>query len=328
MEQLRTLIDAPELRAGLVAGFVALVTCALVVGAWFLVARRARGGRDGGIRAVTVLGIVGPALVVATLVGLSGSGRFDEVWAVPTGVVVGLGTLWLAGEVGSRTAPLVGGVLALVGGVILAGSTTPVPPPAWITVVLVFGPALAGTGVADFDRRRSGSGLGPQLLLISILGLYATVPDTELVLVLLGAMVPLALLAWPRVWGRLGAGGAFAVTGVFLWITTIEGAPRGGSIVGGVATLALLLAEPVGRLVATPAAPDGAPDASTGGRLGGFSFVVVQLLLTGYAACVAGRVGDPLVAVLLTVPALAIGVAFGAYVASGGRGHVRNRPGS
>ena len=327
MEQLRTLIDAPELRAGLAAGFVALVACALVVGVRFLAARRTAAGRAGGVGTVTVLGIVGPALVVATLAGLSGSGGLDEVWQVPTGVVVALGALWLAGEVGSRTVPLVGGVLALVGGVILAGSATPVPPPAWTTVILVLGPALAGTAVADFDRRRSRSGLGPQLLLISILGLYATVPDTELVLVLLGAMVPLALLAWPRVWGRLGSGGAYAVTGVFLWITTIEGAPRGGSIVGGVATLALLLTEPLGRRLAPRPALDGAVGgahgAATGGRLGGFGFVVAQLLLAAYAARVAGRVDDPLVAVLLTVPMLALGV----YVTSGRPGHIRHRPG-
>ena len=58
------------------------------------------------------------------------------------------------------------------------------------------------------------------------------------------------MLAWPFTLARLGRGGAYAATGVFLWIAAIDGAARPGSIVGAAACLGVLLAEPVGRMLA------------------------------------------------------------------------------
>jgi hypothetical protein len=313
MQALRTLIRAPELHAGLVAGVAALVVGALVVAA-----RRARGPRT-----ARPGGIVGPAVVVATLAAFGGLGRFAEVGSVPARVVCALAGLWLAGEIGSRTARPVGAALALIAGV---GLVDPSANSAiWIIAIVVLGPALAGSAVADFDRRASPSGLGPQLLLISIVGLYATVPDTELVLVLLGAMLPITLLAWPQVFARVGSGGAYAAIGLFLWISTIEGAGRPGSIVGAVATLALLVAEPVGRFVASRAHADRLLECPTVGRLRAGGFVVMQLLLAAYAARVAGRVDDPIVALVLALPGVAIGVAVGSR-ASLGPPRARTRP--
>jgi hypothetical protein len=147
---------------------------------------------------------------------------------------------------------------------------------------------------------------------VSIVGLYATVPDTELVLVLLGAAIPITLLAWPRVRARLGAGGAYASIGLFLWIATLEGAGRPGSTVGGVAALALLVTEPVGRLLAPRLAVDWLPRRSSPGRVNGGTLVLAQALLAAYAARVAGLVDDPLLAVILTLPAVGVGIAVGA----------------
>ncbi len=79
--------------------------------------------------------------------------------------------------------------------------------------------------------------------------MYFTVPDTEHALVLLGAALPLALSSWPVPLARLGSGGAYAATGLLAWTAAIDGVARPASIVGGICSLGLLVAEPVGRLI-------------------------------------------------------------------------------
>ncbi|MGZ8763936.1 MAG: hypothetical protein ACXW2Y_11495 [Acidimicrobiia bacterium] len=305
MQALNDLIDAPEIHAGVAAGVAALIVGALIAGSL-----RARGTRSN-----TTPGIVGPAIVLATLLALAGPGPFEAVWAVPARVVLALAGLWLAGEIASRTSPLIGVAMAVAAGVGLIDPSA--HSPGWIIAILVFGPASLGAAAADFDRRANGSGLGPLLLLISIVGLYATVPDTELVLVLLGSAIPVTALAWPRVMARLGSGGAYAAIGLFLWITTVEGTARPGSIIGAAAALGLLAAEPVGRLLASRLTRDQTLRAPISGRVNGGGFVVAQVLLAAYAARVVGRVDDPLVAVALAVPGLAIGVVIGTRAAIG-----------
>jgi len=296
MEVSRNLLEAPELRAGLVAGVVVLVVGALLL--WGLATRGAPRP-----------GIFGPALVVATVGALAGSGRLDGGGPVPTRVVMALVLLWIAGELGTRTSLALGAVLAVAGGLALVPADRP---STWVTALLVLGPALAGTAVAEFDRRAAHTGLGPQLLAVSILGLYACVPDTELVLALLGAAIPLLLLTWPRVLTRLGPGGSYAAIGLFLWIATVGGAGRPGSIVGAVAALGLLVAEPVGRLLASRSTRTPGSRDRAAGRLTVVAFLVVQVLLALYAARVAGRVEAPAVAAALALPILVVGVLIGA----------------
>jgi hypothetical protein len=112
-----------------------------------------------------------------------------------------------------------------------------------VALVMVVG----GWLLADFDRRWRGDGLGPVLVAVSAAGIYATVPDTEQALVALGVAVPLAALGWPLPLAALGRAGAFAATGVLLWVTATGGAGRASSVVGGVACLGLLAVEPLAR---------------------------------------------------------------------------------
>jgi hypothetical protein len=305
MQALRTLIDAPELHTGFLAGVAALLVTAIVV-----LALRAGGARHETRSGRTRPGLVGPALVVATLVGIGGLGPFDQVWPVPTRVVLALAGLWLAGEIGARTTPPIGVVLALAAGIALVDPAAHFP--VWVALILALGPAIAGTAVADFDRRAARRGLGPLLLLVSIGGLYTTVPDTELALVLLGAAIPITLLAWPWVCARLGSGGSYAAIGLFLWVATLEGSGRVGSIVGAVATLALLVLEPLGRLLAPRLAVERLPQFLTAERVKPGVLIVGQLLLVAWAARVAGLVVDPIAALVLALPVLAVGIAIGA----------------
>jgi hypothetical protein len=208
--------------------------------------------------------------------------------------------LWIAGEIGARTSLPLGAPAAVAGGFALV--TAADRPSIWVAALLVLGPGVAGVAVAAFDRRAAHTGLAPQLLAVSILGLYACVPDTELVLAFLGAAVPLLLLTWPRVVARLGAGGSYAAIGLFLWIATVGGSGRPGSIVGAVAALGLLVAEPAGRLFATRSA----------GRLSVVALLVVRVVLALYAARVAGRVEAPAVAAALALPVVVVGMLIGA----------------
>ena len=109
---------------------------------------------------------------------------------------------------------------------------------------------------ADLDRRAARLGLGPVLWLLTVFGVYVTVPDTELIRPLVGVAIPLALCGWPLRVARVGAGGAAAGIALLMWVGAAEGYGRPGSIVGAAAALGLFLVEPAGRSAAPP--PGGA----------------------------------------------------------------------
>jgi hypothetical protein len=301
---MRALVDAAELHAGLLAGLVLLVV---------LVPVRLLGGarRESRSTRELVPSLLGPAIVVGTVAAIAGWGPFEEIWSVPARVVAGFGVLWLAGELGGRTSRpgLVGPAIAVVGGALLVEPQAHFPD--WVTALLLVGPGLAGAAAADLDRRGAAFGIGTILFAISTVALYTTVPDTELVLPLLGVTVPLVVLAWPVARARLGNGGAYAAVGLFLWIGVLEGSGREGSIVGGAAALGVLVAEPVGRALAgrrrdrTRVTRQPNPGA----------LVAAQVVVAAWTARVAGMLDEPGLALAVALPAavaaVAVGVRFG-----------------
>jgi hypothetical protein len=144
-----------------------------------------------------------------------------------------------------------GGLLfasAFVGG--LAATALPGPPLDRREQVLVVSLLLPGGWLmADLDARWRKRGLGPVLLVGSVAGIFAVVPDTEQALVALGAAAPLALLGWPWPLARLGTAGAYLAAGVLLWVVATGGAARASAMVGGVACLGLFVAEPLARML-------------------------------------------------------------------------------
>jgi len=297
----RALIGEPELHAGLLAGLVGLVLAAGLAAAWSVL-RPAR-PRD----STGPPGLFGAVFVVATVAGIGGAGPFTEVWPVPARAAVGLIVLWVAGQIGRPGSyrQVVATALAIVGGILLIDSGAEFP--AWVIALLVLGPALGGAAAADVDRRGARSGTGPLLLGIAVVGLFVTVPDTELALVLVGVTIPMTLLAWPWPRARLGGGGAYAAVGIFLWVATLEGAGRPGSTVGAAAALGVLVLEPVGRTLSARLHAAGAwgriavrPErvASTG------ALVAAQVLAAAWAGRVAGMVRSPTYALVLAIPAV------------------------
>ncbi len=304
MTPVSDLVGTTEFAIGLLMGSVAFLVAlpaALGLGVLF----PARGRRPG---------LVGPVFAVASVFALNGNLGTDEIASVPGEVVLGLLLVWLAGTIGAATRYpwAVGPIASLPGGFLIAGANAGLAD-GWVPVLIVLGIAVVGGTAADLDRRGARYGLGPLLFVIAVIGIYFTVPDTELMRAVVGVALPLVLLAWPYAAAALGAGGAYAAVGLLLWIAPIEGIGRPGAIVGVVGAFALLVGEPLGRAlvpwlrgrVRLIQFPIGHPRALVVGS---------QVVLTLYAARVAGTAQTAFAAVVLMVPALAVSVAFGVFL--------------
>ncbi len=217
-----------ELLRGAAAGVVGLM---VVLGAGIIQRSRHR-------RPPPLVGVV---LAVAVIVGMR-----DRV---PTGVVAAVVLLAGAGLVADvwGRARLVVPLLALPGALALAGESTLAGGPPWLPWLVVGAVILGGPLMGSFDDRWRAHGYGPVLIAATAAGIYATVPDTEGALVVLGAAAVLAWAGWPWPLAGLGWAGSLAVTGVIVWSASSDGLDRPASIVGGVACFGLLWVEPLVR---------------------------------------------------------------------------------
>jgi hypothetical protein len=311
MNSLRVLLESRQFGAGLTAGLVA----ALVSLMWVLLVegmrRRADAAYPLGAPVRLVPGAVGVAFCAAVLAAMDGTGPLPRELPVPGALWLGTGALVVAGVIAAQLASpaVAGAVLALPGGVLLA-SALPGDPPAWAVLLVVVGPAVAGATTADLDTRLARSGTGSLLFLVALGGAYATLPDTELVLLALGAGLCVTLLAWPITLARFGPGGAYGATGLFLWIAVVEGVGRPGSTVGAAACLGVLVAEPLGRFVARqrPAPATSRRRTPVTGSVA-LVLVLAQCALAFYFARVAGFEQLAVNAAVLALPVAVFAVA-------------------
>lgn len=243
-EPLRTLLAGPELRAGLLAGAAALVLAMALAFAW----RSA--GREGPVPVVGLLIAGAGALALHARVSPP-AGRLLADPALPDGLAIGLIVLACAGLVADLTRwPGTAAAVLAVPGALLIAATADLVDVGWVRFTVAGMIVLGGWCVASFDARWRSPPVAPALLVVSAVGIYFTVPDTEEAMVLLGVTAPLALLGWPLGLGALGTGGSFAATGLLCWTVAAGGYGRRSSIVGGLACLGLLVVEPVARLAA------------------------------------------------------------------------------
>jgi hypothetical protein len=218
-----------------------------------------------------------------------------------------------------RPVPVAGLALAAATAAGLAVTGAPADPalgwPALAAIAVVVAAALG-----SFDRRWGRLGLPPALLAVTAAGIWACVPDVEGPLVLLGAVLPMALLGrpgpragrWPGA-AAFGVAGSAAVAAVLVWVVATGGAGRPGSVVGGLACLGLLLVEPAARLLdpsrRSPLDPvEGRPGLA-------WAALAAQLVLTGFASRVAGRPEGAAVALGLAALELGLALAAGAVLA-------------
>ena len=189
-----------------------------------------------------------PAPVAGLAAAAAGLAALNEVIRLPDGLVLGVAVLAGAGLlVDIFRVPWVTTVVPAIPGGWLIATHGQLTDETWIRWVVggvaVLGGALAG----EFDRRWGSEGAGPVLLAVSMVGIYGTVPETKLAVVVLGAVLPIAVLGWPWPGARLGAAGAMAAWGLLAWTIGVEGVTRQSSIIGGAACLGLFAAEPAAR---------------------------------------------------------------------------------
>jgi hypothetical protein len=164
-----------------------------------------------------------------------------------------------------------------------------------VPFVVVVG-SIAGPVAAWFDDDAHGSPLPAWMIALSAAGVWLTVPDTEEVLVLLGALAIPTLLTWPLRVLRLGSVGAHTLAGLYMWVVVWGARGREGSIVGATAALGLLAA-PIAAWFA------GRPRVTTHDVIGS-SLIAGHALLVVFVTRVAGFESEARPAFLLAVSAV------------------------
>ena len=234
------------------------------------------------------------------------------------GLVAALACLWLWWRGRDRPPAVAGLALAAAAAAGFAVVAPPRPGLGW--PALGVATAAVAAALAAFDRRWRGLGLAPVLLAVTAAGIWATVPDVEAALVLLGAALPMTVLGWPLFLARraparpppaLGVAGSLAVAGVLVWAVASGGSGRPGSVVGGLACLGLLAVEPAVRGLDPRRR---SPLDLLEGRPGlAWAALAAQLALVAVAARVVGR--PERAATALALAALELGLALAAGVA-------------
>ena len=235
---------------------------------------------------------------------------------VPAEVWIGAFSLAIAGEIVRQVSKLrlLAPLLALPGAILIAhqgnlpGAGLEGDWPSWIPSFIVVAIAFAAPLVGEMDRAHRTRDLALPLLGISALAAFLCVPDTEEIGLLAAIYLLMGILGWFHRGLVLGPSGGWAAVGVLLWTIAIGGRGREGAIIGAVACLGLLVAEPIGRLLS------GRKAHPLPGGVAGRRFVVVgHLILAFFMARVAGMRETPREAAELALPAML--AAIGAVVA-------------
>lgn len=152
---------------------------------------------------------------------------------------------------------------------------------------------IAVIAVTVTVHRGSGVARTPLPFLISLLGIYATVPDTESILALLGVTGPMAIAWRPLGWAQPRWVGAMVMSFITSLAVVSGGRGRESSIIGALAAMAVIGLLSYRAWPRQPAAP-----------------LLVHLVLVGWWSRVAGRADSAGAALLLglglTVPVAAL----------------------
>ncbi|MFV2000271.1 MAG: hypothetical protein ACC654_07910 [Acidimicrobiia bacterium] len=181
--------------------------------------------------------IVGSAIVALVVTGRA---------PVPVWMVLGLVLLAAAGWVPTKT--IATRMLTLIPGAAAIGASFLDSPQLALGAFVVVAIVLSGPFVAGFDERYRESAISTPLMAVSLLGAFVTIPDTDVAVIAAAAAVPWVFTGPPAKLVVLGRAGAFAATGFLVWVVASGGFSRSDALITGVATLALLIAEPAVRL--------------------------------------------------------------------------------
>lgn len=197
------------------------------------------------------LGLAWGVVGLVALMAVSGSRRVAPIWGITVtaaivvasmsivghrlGLILGLAVLILGGEVNRRSLPTGLGLIGL--GAFVVALRSGIETAGWVQLGTMLFVVVAGWTIAKVDGQIGGSGIPALMIGGSVFGVWATVPDTELARVLVGAVAATMIAAWPLRRVRIGPGGSYALAGMLAWTLAIAGEGRAGSIIGGWATI-------------------------------------------------------------------------------------------
>ena len=207
------------------------------------------------------IGLVAAALLLAIGVGTRGG---PGGWGLVFGSTVALGlfiqfdvdplvyvfmgamaVVGLAGDivirsVGSPSAPVsIGYWSAALAASFGLASLLQVGEVGWAPFFLPIVVAGAGAGIWLLSRSDASEVVGP-MVAISVAGMWVTVPETDMITVLVGAAIPFGLATLPPLRAKAWITGSLALSSLMAWLVFFEGVPREWTIAAAWATLATL----------------------------------------------------------------------------------------
>lgn len=216
IDTLNGLLTSVEFLGGFVAGLAVLVV--------FAVSPNTRTNRSIGYAGWTSI-----VLVVALYLDF---GR--RLGAITGLVILGIAGWWLdSADEGRRLAPWIG----VIGGAVVFAWRSGLEAPGWaLATIPLF---VVGVGASLVRWRDIGLGrlIGP-VIAVAAIGIWATIPDTEMARVLLGCTLPLFVITPLPIEARITAPGAMMISAMVSWIVVQGGVDRPASVIGAMGCFA------------------------------------------------------------------------------------------
>jgi hypothetical protein len=118
----------------------------------------------------------------------------------------------------------------------------------WIQVTLPLWMVALAVAMRAIDRSSLAALLAPALAVL-VVGIWVTVPETDMMEVLLGASLPMALVTLPPIGARTTTSGLLLVAALLGWLTVDGGAGRVVGIAGSLSMPWVLLIVPLVMLI-------------------------------------------------------------------------------
>lgn len=183
----------------------------------------------------------GLVFALAVLFGVSIQFGGDSGLLVPLAVIVAAGLMVdvAYSSLGSARPAIRASVWGLAVAVVAFLSVGVVGEPSWAPFGLTAAVVALGAGLWGLGRTSEADLVGP-LLAIVVAGAWVTVPETDMLVVMLGAAVPMGLVTLRPIQARASAAGALGLAAVFSWLVLDGGLARPWTIEASWAAAALI----------------------------------------------------------------------------------------